>query len=85
MEPWCGLQRKIELTEAIRQGDCSPIPFEEFMDVSEATIAIASGGAISLRTTQIPAEKKTADESDSQNHESFDHCRGSILIRNLGL
>jgi predicted dehydrogenase/threonine dehydrogenase-like Zn-dependent dehydrogenase len=62
-----GHEREIELTlEAIRQGGSSPIPFEELMEVSEATIvideAIASGEAISLRTTPIPAEQKTADK-----------------------
>jgi predicted dehydrogenase/threonine dehydrogenase-like Zn-dependent dehydrogenase len=61
-----GNEREIELTlEAIRQGSSSPIPFEELMDISEATIAIeeaiASGEAISLRTTPIPKEQKTAE------------------------
>jgi predicted dehydrogenase len=62
-----GHEREIELTlEAIRQGGRSPIPFEELMDVCEATIAIeeaiASGQVVSLRPTQIPAEQKTAEE-----------------------
>jgi len=62
-----GHQREINLTmDAIRQGGCSPIPFEELMEVSEATIAIeeaiATGEAISLRTTPIPAEQKTAEK-----------------------
>jgi predicted dehydrogenase/threonine dehydrogenase-like Zn-dependent dehydrogenase len=61
-----GHEREIDLTlEAIRQGSFSPIPFEELMGVSAATIAIeeaiASGEAISLRTTPIPAEQKTAE------------------------
>jgi hypothetical protein len=61
-----GHEQEIELTlEAIRQGGSSPIPFEELMEVSEATIAIeeaiASGEAVSLRTQQIPAEQKTAE------------------------
>jgi predicted dehydrogenase/threonine dehydrogenase-like Zn-dependent dehydrogenase len=60
-----GHEREIEVTlDAIRQGACSPIPFEELMEVSEATIAIeeaiATGEAISLRTTPLPAEQKTA-------------------------
>jgi hypothetical protein len=59
--------REIDLTlDAIRQGGSSPIPFEELTEVSEATIAIeeaiARGEAISLRTTPIPAEQKTAEK-----------------------
>jgi len=62
-----GHEREIDLTlEAIRQGGSSPIPFEELMEVSEATIAIeeaiARGEAISLRTTPIPAEQKIAEK-----------------------
>jgi predicted dehydrogenase len=62
-----GHEREIEVTlDAIRQGACSPIPFEELMEVSEATIAIeeaiATGEMISLRTTPIPAEQKTAEK-----------------------
>ena len=62
-----GHEREIELTlEGIRQGGCSPIPFEELIEVSEATIAIeeaiASGEAISLRATPIPPEQKTAEK-----------------------
>jgi predicted dehydrogenase len=62
-----GHEREIELTlEAIRQGGCSPIPFEELIEVSEATIAIeeaiGSGEAVSLRRPQIPSEQKTAEK-----------------------
>ncbi len=62
-----GHEREIELTvQAIRRGDGSPIPVEELMDVSEATIAIeeaiAGGEAISLRNTPISAEQKTAEK-----------------------
>jgi predicted dehydrogenase len=61
-----GHAREIDLTLAIRQGGCSPIPFEELMDVSQATIAIedalASGEVVSLRVTKIPAEQKTAEK-----------------------
>jgi len=62
-----GHEREIDLTlEAIRQGGSSPIPFDELMEVSEATIAIeeaiARGEAISLRTTPIPAEQKTVEK-----------------------
>ena len=36
-----GHDREIELTvEAMRRGGCSPIPFEELVEVSEATLAI---------------------------------------------
>ncbi|MGC2181707.1 MAG: bi-domain-containing oxidoreductase [Terriglobales bacterium] len=36
-----GHEREIELTlEAMRRGGCSPIPFEELVEVSEATLAI---------------------------------------------
>ena len=36
-----GHQREIELTvDAMRRGGCSPIPFEELVEVSEATFAI---------------------------------------------
>jgi predicted dehydrogenase/threonine dehydrogenase-like Zn-dependent dehydrogenase len=63
-----GHEREIQLTlEAIRQGDGSPISFEELMEVSEATFAIeeaiGSGEVVSLRNHQVPAEQKTADES----------------------
>ena len=36
-----GHDREIELTvDAMRRGGCSPIPFEELVEVSEATLAI---------------------------------------------
>ena len=64
-----GHEREIELTmDAIRRGGCSPIPFEELVEVSEATIAIdeaiGSGQLVSLRTTQIPesVEKESAEK-----------------------
>jgi hypothetical protein len=85
-----GHAREIELTlEALRRGDCSPIPFEELMDVSEATFAIeeaiGSGEVVSLRDTQIPAVHQTAENSDSANHALFGHAPVSNVIRNLGL
>ncbi len=58
-----GHQREIELTlEAIRKGSDSPIPLEELMQVSEASLAvvdsIVSGQSVSLPTskTQLRAE-----------------------------
>jgi predicted dehydrogenase/threonine dehydrogenase-like Zn-dependent dehydrogenase len=53
-----GHEREIELTlETIRQGNCCPIPFEELLDVSEATMAIeeaiGSGETILLRDRRI--------------------------------
>jgi hypothetical protein len=62
-----GHEREIELTlEAIRRGGSSPIPFEELMEVSEATIAIeeaiASGKTVSLRSQQVRAQPKTAEQ-----------------------
>lgn len=62
-----GHEREIELTlEAIRRGGSSPIPFEELMEVSEATIAIeeaiASGKAVSMRSQQVRAQPKTAEQ-----------------------
>lgn len=62
-----GHEREIELTlEAIRQGGISPIPFEELMDVSEATLAIeeaiGSAEAVSLNATRVPAAQKTAEK-----------------------
>jgi hypothetical protein len=55
-----GHQREIDLTlAAIRSGGCSPIPFEQLVEVSEATMAveeaIATGKTVSLRDTQAPA------------------------------
>lgn len=35
-----GHEREIELTLEAMRGGCSPIPFEELVEVSEATIAI---------------------------------------------
>ncbi|MGA9814828.1 MAG: bi-domain-containing oxidoreductase [Terriglobales bacterium] len=60
-----GHQREIELTvDAMRRGGCSPIPFEELVEVSEATFAIeeaiGSGKSISLRS--VPAILPTAEE-----------------------
>jgi predicted dehydrogenase/threonine dehydrogenase-like Zn-dependent dehydrogenase len=48
-----GHEREIELTlDAIRRGGCSPIPFEELVEVSEVTIAIeeaiGTGKSVSL-------------------------------------
>ena len=62
-----GHEREIALTlEAIRRGGPSPIPFEELMEVSEATIAIeeaiASGEVVSLRSQQVRAQPKTAEQ-----------------------
>jgi predicted dehydrogenase len=55
-----GHAREIELTlEAIRRGSCSPIPFEELVEVSEATIAIeeaiGTGKSVSLPFGHAPA------------------------------
>jgi hypothetical protein len=49
-----GHDREIQLTlEAIRRGDSSPIPFEDLVEVSEATLgieeAIATGKPVALR------------------------------------
>jgi predicted dehydrogenase/threonine dehydrogenase-like Zn-dependent dehydrogenase len=60
-----GHQREIELTvDAMRRGGCSPIPFEELVEVSEGTFAIeeaiGSGKSISLRS--VPAILPTAEE-----------------------
>ena len=60
-----GHQREIELTvDAMRRGGCSPVPFEELVEVSEATFAIeeaiGSGKSISLRP--VPAILPTAEE-----------------------
>jgi predicted dehydrogenase/threonine dehydrogenase-like Zn-dependent dehydrogenase len=60
-----GHEREIALTlEAIRVGGPSPIPFEELVDVSEATLAIeeaiGSGGVVSL-ASQVPPDRKTAE------------------------
>jgi predicted dehydrogenase/threonine dehydrogenase-like Zn-dependent dehydrogenase len=62
-----GHEREIALTlEAIRQGGCSPIPFEELMEVSEATLAIeeaiGSAEVVSLHSSRIPVEPKTAEK-----------------------
>jgi predicted dehydrogenase/threonine dehydrogenase-like Zn-dependent dehydrogenase len=62
-----GHEREIEVTlEALRRGGCSPIPFEELMDVSAATFAIeeaiGSGEVISLRGPQNSAMQKTAEK-----------------------
>lgn len=62
-----GHEREIEITlEAIRRGDCSPIPFEELMDVSEATLAIeeaiGSGEVVSLNATPVRPVQKTAEK-----------------------
>ena len=55
-----GHAREIELTlEAIRRGSCSPIPFEELVEVSEVTIAIeeaiGTGKSVSLPFAHAPA------------------------------
>jgi hypothetical protein len=55
-----GHAREIELTlGAIRRGASSPIPFEELIEVSEATIAvedaIATGNSVSLRAPYASA------------------------------
>jgi predicted dehydrogenase len=55
-----GHAREIDLTlEAIRRGASSPIPFEELIEVSEATIAveeaIATGNSVSLPTPYASA------------------------------
>ena len=60
-----GHAREIELTvDAMRRGGCSPIPFEELVEVSEATLAIeeavGNGKSISLRP--VPANLPTAEE-----------------------
>jgi predicted dehydrogenase len=60
-----GHEREIALTlEAIRQGGCSPVPFEELIEVSEATFAIeeaiGSGGVVSLHSSQVSVGPKTA-------------------------
>ena len=60
-----GHQREIELTvDAMRRGGCSPIPFEELVEVSEATFAIeeaiSSGKSLSLRPA--PPILPTAEE-----------------------
>ncbi len=60
-----GHEREIALTlEAIREGGSSPIPFEELIEVSEATIAIdeaiGSGGIVSM-ANQVPPPRKTAE------------------------
>jgi predicted dehydrogenase len=61
-----GHEREIAATlEAIRQGSPSPVPFEELLEVSEATIAIeeaiGSGEAVALPATRIPAARKAAE------------------------
>ena len=60
-----GHAREIELTvDAMRRDGCSPIPFEELVEVSEATLAIeeavGNGKSISLRP--VPANLPTAEE-----------------------
>jgi predicted dehydrogenase len=60
-----GHQREIEVTvDAMRRGGCSPIPFEELVEVSEATFAIeeaiGSGKSFSLRPA--PPILPTAEE-----------------------
>jgi predicted dehydrogenase/threonine dehydrogenase-like Zn-dependent dehydrogenase len=55
-----GHEREIELTlEAIRRGACSPIPFEELVEVSEVTIAIEEAigtrKPVSLPSAHAPA------------------------------
>jgi predicted dehydrogenase/threonine dehydrogenase-like Zn-dependent dehydrogenase len=62
-----GHEREIALTlEAIRQGGCSPIPFQELMDVSAATLAIeeaiGAGRAVSLRPAQGPDAQGTSEK-----------------------
>ena len=61
-----GHEREIALTlDAIRHGGCSPIPFEELMDVSAATIAIeeaiGAGKAVSLLTGQGPDAHRSGE------------------------
>jgi hypothetical protein len=61
-----GHQREIEvMLESIRRGDGSPIPFEELIEVFEATIAteeaIGSGETVSLPAAEIPAVRKVAE------------------------
>ena len=63
-----GHQREIELTvDAMRRGGCSPIPFEELVEVSEATLAIeeaiSSGRLIVLRPPPASTVLPTAEES----------------------
>lgn len=55
-----GHEREIELTlEATRRGSCSPIPFEELVEVSEVTIAIeeaiGTGKPVPLPFAHAPA------------------------------
>lgn len=62
-----GHEQQIEVTlEAVRQGGCSPISFEELVEVSETTFAIeeaiGSGKLISPRPTDIPPIQSTAEE-----------------------
>jgi hypothetical protein len=54
-----GQAREIELTlDATRRGSCSPIPFEELVEVSEVTIAIeeaiGTGKSVSLPFAHAP-------------------------------
>jgi predicted dehydrogenase len=61
-----GHQREIEvMLEAVRKGDGSPIPFEELIEVSEATLAIeeaiGSGETVSLPAAESPAVRKVAE------------------------
>ena len=50
--------------DAIRRGGSARIPFEELIEVSEATIAIeeavASGKLVSLPGTRVPVIQETA-------------------------
>jgi hypothetical protein len=51
-----GHDREIQLTlDAIRRGEGSPIPFEDLVEVSEATLAvqeaITTGKPVALRAT----------------------------------
>ena len=60
-----GHEREIELTlDAIRRGGSACIPFEELIEVSEATIAIeeavGSGKLVLLRATRAPVIQETA-------------------------
>jgi hypothetical protein len=55
-----GHAQEIGLTlEAIRRGGCSPLPFEELVEVSEVTIAIeeaiGTGKSVSLPFAHAPA------------------------------
>ena len=63
-----GHQREIELTvDAMRRGGFSPIPFEELMEVSEATLAIeeaiSGGRSIALRPPHVSTVLPPAEES----------------------